>query len=257
MSVIAVCQLKSGGSSTLALTLASAAAAAGRTVTIVEASRNGDLARWANLPGCPRAITVAHCHSILDMERATREALLRGSTVIVDPGTKEDRLRMAARSADIALVPVRFSPLSAYWAAQTERLLRAERELGRPRRHAFVATAISQIPSRIARAMEASLDLSEAERLPAGLALRAAFEAPFQFGGTIFTLGLDTAPGLSRAREDASAVASALGAFARAPAPIVPVERESDLPSWRGLRLADFMSAGRMDPVQTGILQSA
>lgn len=51
---------------------------------------------------------------------------------------------------------------------------------------------------------------SPTPKLARGLAQRAAFEAPFLYGGTIFSLPDALAPGLHRAREDANALACSL-----------------------------------------------
>ncbi|MBC8128822.1 MAG: chromosome partitioning protein ParA, partial [Rhizobiaceae bacterium] len=140
MTVISVCQLKSGGSSTLALTLASVAAAEGRDVLIVDASRNGDLTRWSDLPQRPAGITVVPCKSAADIDRSIRAGKGRSQLVVLDVGTKRERLRVAAGLSDISLIPVRFSPLSAYWASETDRMIRRS-AAGPRRRPVFVATA--------------------------------------------------------------------------------------------------------------------
>ena len=104
--------------------------------------------------------------------------------------------------------PPRFSPLSAHAALATERLLTAEAGKGRRNRDwSLVATAITTIPSRVARLVETIIAESELARLDIGLVLRAAYEAPFLHGGTIFSLSDDIAPGLDRARAEAATLA--------------------------------------------------
>jgi chromosome partitioning protein len=119
-------------------------------------------------------------------------------------------LQAAKRLADTVLIPLRFSPLSAFAAAMTDRLL-AKEPGGASERRCFVATAIAQIPSRIARAVEVEVERSTTERFPIGLAQRAAYEAPFMFGGTVFNLDDGIAPGLARAQDEARAMAAELG----------------------------------------------
>ena len=119
---------------------------------------------------------------------------------------------LAAKLADRTLIPVRFSPLSAYAALATERLLAAETGKGRRNRDwSLVATAITTIPSRVARLVETIIAESELARLDIGLVLRAAYEAPFLHGGTIFSLSNEIAPGLDRARAEAATLAYETG----------------------------------------------
>lgn len=202
MAVIAVGSLRSGGSSTLALTLAGALADAGCSVMLVDAARTPDLVRWSHRPGCPDLITVARCADndrLADLVQAARR---QGRSVVIDAGFKRDRIRAAVELSRMALVPVRFSPLSVAAAIETDRLI-DQMERRKPGGRAFVASAVTPIPSRIARAVEGQLRERRTIRLPAGLSLRAAFEAPFLIGGTVHTLTEDQAPGLVKARAEA------------------------------------------------------
>lgn len=202
MAVIAIGSLRSGGSSTLALTLAGALADAGCSVLVIDAARNPDLVRWSYRPGRPDLISVARCTDNDSLRELALQGRRQGRAVVVDAGFKRDRLRTAFELSNMALVPVRFSPLSVSAAIETDRLF-DQVERRRPRGRAFVATAVTQIPSRIARAVEQQLRERRTVRLPAGLSLRAAFEAPFLMGGTLHTLGDADAPGLDRARGEA------------------------------------------------------
>ena len=209
LPVISIGSVKSAGTSTLVLTLASVAAAADISVMVIDAAPDRDLVTWASKAGRPDRIEVVRCDKPVRIESLVREGLDRRTLVLIDAGTHPETLRMAARLADMVLVPVRFSPLSAQAASATDIFISTETR-GTGKRQAFVATAIAQIPSRIARAVEAQLDARATERLCVGLAQRAAFEAPFMFGGTIFTLGEKQVPGLVRAREEATALGSEL-----------------------------------------------
>ncbi|KAB0680685.1 chromosome partitioning protein ParA [Aureimonas leprariae] len=214
MPVVSIGSAKSAGSSTLTLTLASAAAAAGVPVLVIDAANDGDLVTWAGKQGRPDCVEVVRADKPVKLDALVREGLDRRTLVLIDAGTRPETLRAAARLAETVLIPVRFSPLSAYAATTTDLFLSAETK-NSGKRQAFVATAIAQIPSRIARAVEAQLDMRPTERLPVGLAQRAAYEAPFMYGGTIFTLGERQAPGLRRAQEEAVAVASELNVLQR------------------------------------------
>lgn len=208
--VISIGSVKSAGTSTLALTIASASASTRTPVLLIDAGNTHDLSTWALKPGKPTQIELARCDKAAQLAGLVRQGTKRHSVVIIDASTRPDMLRAAARLAATVLIPLRFSPLSAFAAALTDQLLTKELE-GITTRRCFVATAITQIPSRIARAVEAEVELSKTERFPIGLAQRAAYEAPFMFGGTLFTLNEDIAPGLARAQEEARAVATGLG----------------------------------------------
>ena len=131
------------------------------------------------------------------------------------------------RSARGTVIPVRFSPLSAYAALATERLLAAEVGKGRRNRDwSLVATGVTNIPSRVARLVETIVAESQLAKLDIGLVLRAAYEAPFLHGGTIFSLSDEIAPGLDRARAEAASLAYETGILgaAAAKAPVETVE---------------------------------
>ncbi|KQT42097.1 hypothetical protein ASG43_17525 [Aureimonas sp. Leaf454] len=208
--MISIGSVKSAGTSTLALTIGSASASTRTPVLLIDAGNTRDLSTWASKPGKPTQIEVARCDKTTQLAGLVREGIERRAVVIIDAGTRPDILRAAARLADTVLIPLRFSPLSAFAASLTDELL-ANEVRGTKTRRCFVASAIAQIPSRIARAVEAEVERSTTERLPIGLAQRAAYEATFMFGGTVFTLGENTAPGLDRAQEEAKAMAAELG----------------------------------------------
>ncbi|WP_152045586.1 chromosome partitioning protein ParA [Aureimonas psammosilenae] len=212
LPVISIGSIKSAGTSTLALTIASAAASAGVSVLLVDAGPDGDLSSWAAKPGRPNGIELVQCDKPSRLAALVNDGIDRQMLVVIDAGRTQDMLRAGARVADTVLVPVRFSPLSALAAAATDQFLSLETKDSEIRQ-AFVATAIAQIPSRIARAVEKQMENRPTERLPIGLAQRAAFEAPFMYGGTIFTLTEKQAPGLVRAQAEARALAAELDAL--------------------------------------------
>lgn len=210
--VLSIGSLKTSGSSTLALTLASVANAADIPVVLIDAARDKDLVDWAAKGGRPSRCTVEVADDEMSLERLVRAARRRGEIAIIDAGDNPDLLRAGARLSDRALIPVRFSPLSAYAALATDRLLRLEAGKGRRDRDwAFVASAVTTIPSRVARAIETMIERSETPRLDVGLVHRAAYEAPFYHGGTLFTLGEEHVSGLDRARAEAAQLAHEVG----------------------------------------------
>ena len=212
LPILSVGSLKTSGTTTLALTLASVAAAAEIPVFLIDAARDKDLIGWAQKGDCPAFIHVEAAHDTATLERLVRAARRRGNLAIIDAGDAVGTIRFAARLSDRTLIPVRFSVLSAYAAADTEDMLAADIGQGRiGRDRAFVASAVTAIPSRIARLVDSAVDFSGAARLGTGLMLRAAYEAPFLHGGTIFTLPDSCAPNLDRARAEAASLASEAG----------------------------------------------
>ncbi|RFC66179.1 chromosome partitioning protein ParA [Fulvimarina endophytica] len=210
--VIAIGSLKSSGTTTLALTLAGVVAAANIPILLIDAARDGDATNWAAKASIPAKLRVERETETVEIERLVRGARRRGEAVIIDCGTLPEQLRFAERMADTTLIPVRFSPLSAYAAIETDRLFDETPGIGRPdRKRAFVASAITPIHSRVAKAVEGLIARSTTQRLSVGLSLRAAYEAPFLTGGTLFGLDEADAPGLDRARAEAATLAYAVG----------------------------------------------
>ena len=219
MPVLSIGSLKTSGSTTLALTLAGVAAAADIPVVLIDGARDKDLVDWAARPGRPAGIAVEIADDEMTLERLVRAARRRGELAVIDAGDHAELIRAGARLADRALIPVRFSPLSAYAALATDRLLRAEAGRGRRDRDwAFAASAVTTIPSRIARSIEGMIEQSPTPRLETGLVLRAAYEAPFLHGGTLFNLADDLVPGIDRARVEAATLAYEIGILGHVPA---------------------------------------
>ncbi|MCE7030831.1 chromosome partitioning protein ParA [Jiella avicenniae] len=229
ISVVSVGSLKTAGSSTVVLALASVAAAADIPVLVIDAARDGDLAAWAEQAGRPAKITVERSRDEATIEKLVRAARKRGDLVVIDAGDEAATIRLGAKLSDRAVIPVRFSPVSASYAIETDRLLGKDAGRGRRSRDwCFVASAVATIPSRIARSVEAIIEASETARLPIGLVQRAAYEAPFLFGGTIFTLDEEQAPSLDRARAEAASLAYEIGILGKREGragPAKPVER--------------------------------
>ncbi|KQT66197.1 MULTISPECIES: hypothetical protein [unclassified Aureimonas] len=217
LPVISIGTLKTSGTTTLALTLAGVAAAADIPVVLIDAARDRDIVAWSQKGDRPSKITVESADDETTMERLVRAARRRGDLAIIDAGTSPEAIRSAAKLADRSLIPVRFSPLSAYAAIATDRMLAADLGKGRRGRDwAFTASAVTTIPSRIARVIETVVQQSGTPRLEIGLVLRAAYEAPFLHGGTIFNLADEIAPGLDRARAEAATLAYEIGILGRA-----------------------------------------
>lgn len=213
MTVVTVGSLRSGGTTTLALTLATAVERLGTEVLLIDAARRPDLAHWSERAGCHKGIGVARVTKPRQLEDVVHLGRRSRRLVVIDAGVCDGMLTEAASLSAMAIIPVRFSPLSASAAAETDALFSDAPDGRAPRRRALVATGITSIPSRIARRVERDLVACRSFRLPAGLGLRAAFEAPFLAGGTIYNLTDEDAPGLTSARQDAAAVLSELEMF--------------------------------------------
>ncbi|KQT85936.1 hypothetical protein [Aurantimonas sp. Leaf443] len=214
--VISVGSVKTSGTTTLAMTLAAVAAAAEIPVVLIDASRDRDLLTWSRKTILPPRFTVEATQNEEEMEQLVRAARRRGDAAIIDAGSSVDTIRMAARLSDRSLIPVRFSPVSAAAALLTDTILGAEADLGRRNRtRLFVASAVTHIPSRIARSVEQTVQRSSTPRAGIGLVQRSAYEAPFLYGGTIFTLPVEVAPGLDRARAEAASLAFEIGILGR------------------------------------------
>ncbi|NDV85851.1 chromosome partitioning protein ParA [Aurantimonas aggregata] len=212
LSVISVGSLKASGSATVALTLASVAAAADIPVVLIDAAGQGELAGWAAKAAHPAHLSYEQAADIAAIERALRQARRSGAVAIIDAGEDEATVRAAAGLADRALIPVRFSPISAYSALVTDQMLAADARRDRKAGdRCFVASAITVIGSGVARSIEAIIGTSGTPRLPIGLSQCAAHAAPFALGGTIFTLDDVAAAGLERARVEAARFAQAVG----------------------------------------------
>lgn len=200
----------------MALVLASAVAAAGRSVLLVDAALEPDLLTWSHKGYGTPYLRVRRAADEKQMGALAAEARRRGVCVIIDTGRQPGMIAAGALIADRLIIPVRLSPLPALAAISTDAMLTdAATDWTAPLRRFLVATAIVPIPSRVARAVEAIVASTATPRLPVGLGLRAAYEAPFLGGATLFDLVDEEAPGLFRARQEALSLAAAVGLLDR------------------------------------------
>ncbi len=121
-------------------------------------------------------------------------------------------IRAGARLSDRALIPVRFSPLSAYAALATDRLLATEADKGRRGRDwAFVASAVTTIPSRVARTIEGMIERSATARLEIGLSSAPPTRRPSCMAARSSRSARTSRPALERARTEAATIAYEIG----------------------------------------------
>ncbi|MCK5934568.1 MAG: chromosome partitioning protein ParA [Fulvimarina manganoxydans] len=242
---IAIGTLKSSGSTTLALMIASVVARCERPVTLLDAAPDPDLHLWVRKGFGISDLKVKRVERVKELADMVEDARRRERCVVVDAGREAPMIAQAASICDRFAVPVRLSPASAIAAIGTDRLLDGLKGRARDRgRRLFVANAVTLIPSRVARAVEAIVASSATPRLPIGLSLRAAYEAPFLGGGTLFDLMDEEAPGLARAQSEAFELTAALGLVS----PVRPASlAASDRPSRSETRPAR-PSAARSTP---------
>jgi chromosome partitioning protein len=153
MKIVSLVTQKGGsGKSTLAASLAVAALEAGEKVFVLDADRQGTLARWIERrdnpePGFDRATSTEA------LERAAQVLAGQGfSLVIIDTAGADNPTTTAAiRIADFCLVPARPTPADLEATQPTLEAIQATR-----RKFAFI---LSQAPTRSARVQEAAAAL--------------------------------------------------------------------------------------------------
>src|SRR5215210_3885497 len=132
-AIITVAQQKGGaGKTTLVVQLATALAAEGRHVALVDIDPQGSLTAWMRRrehrspqPSAElRFSMIGGWRLSVELDRLKREADL----ILVDtPPHAEAEAKAAVRAADLVLVPVQPSPLDVWASAATIELARKER----------------------------------------------------------------------------------------------------------------------------------
>ena len=150
MKVLSLVTQKGGsGKSTLAASLAVAAQEAGERVFLLDADRQGTLARWVDRrtnpePAFDNATTLAELEKAVELLASQPYSL-----VIIDTAGADNPTTTAAiRLADFCLVPARPTPADLEATQPTLEAIQATR-----RKFAFV---LSQAPTRSARLTEAA-----------------------------------------------------------------------------------------------------
>jgi chromosome partitioning protein len=170
--IITVAQQKGGaGKTTLLVQLATALAAAGRQVALVDIDPQASLTGWMRLreqrhdakpPGADdtarppplRLATVAGWRVEAEIERLKREV----DAVLVDtPPHAESEAKAAIRGADLVLVPVQPSPADLWASSATVQLARKENRRG--------ALLLNRVPAR-GRVVEETLAAIQREGWP-------------------------------------------------------------------------------------------
>ncbi|AOX18492.1 ParA family protein [Kozakia baliensis] len=214
MSVISFVSSKGGvGKTTAAVVLAGELAAAGKSVTLIDADPNRPLEAWSAIRAIPSTLRIVVDDSVDTIIDTIDNANQLSDFVIVDlEGTATDRIGFAIARSDFVLIPSQGSMLDANEAAKAIRLIRnMERVVGRSIVfRVFFSRVASAIRERTFRDIERQFQVSKIPTLPTALLDRAAYRALFSIGGVLDELGDNEVGGLSAARENSRAFAQAV-----------------------------------------------
>lgn len=132
MHVFAILSLKGGvGKTTSAMYLATAAAASGRPVTVIDADSEHSACRWAEHVALPFQVVAGEPDRLARQVKAARESAPDSVVLIDTPPNSRELLTRAGGLADLALVPVAPTGLEVDRLAPTLELLadlQAQRE---------------------------------------------------------------------------------------------------------------------------------
>ncbi|MBB2157910.1 ParA family protein [Gluconacetobacter diazotrophicus] len=191
MPTIVFASSKGGvGKTTSALTLASVLAANEVPTALIDADPNAPIAKWAErFPSqVPQTLTVRHAlgSKVAELIDGAQEPF-----VIVDlEGSRNVEVSVGLSRADLALIPMKGSQLDADEAANVVQLI-GRQELIFKRKipyRVFFAQTSPVIADKGMRNIKAQLEAAGIPMLKTSMVDRAAFKAPFQLGGTIYSL---------------------------------------------------------------------
>jgi chromosome partitioning protein len=192
MPVIVFASPKGGaGKSTSAVVLATQLAIKGATVTAIDADPNRPLSQWAQMPGCPKNLTVLADVSEATIIETIEDAARRTTFVVVDlEGTASMAVAYAISRADLAIVPTQGSQLDAVEAGKAIKLIRQqERAFGRTIPYAILFTRTNAaIRPRTLQHIREEFKNHNVPSLRTQMQEREAFRAIFSFGGTLESL---------------------------------------------------------------------
>lgn len=196
------------GKSTSALILATTLAARGESVTVIDADPNRPLAAWARLPGRPSNLIVLDDVTEDNVLDTIDQASQRAQHVIVDlEGTASVMVVYAVSRADLVIIPTQGSHLDGRQAARVTRVVTKQEAAFRRRiPYAVLLTRVSAaVESRDLRAIVADMEGQGVPLFRARLVERAAFRAPFRYGGTLSDQDPKQVSGLAAAIANAEA----------------------------------------------------
>jgi chromosome partitioning protein len=192
MPVIVFASPKGGaGKSTSAVILATQLALKGAGVTAIDADPNRPLSQWAQMPGCPKNMTVLADVSEATIIETIEDAARRSTFVVVDlEGTASMAVAYAISRADLVIVPTQGSQLDAIEAGKAVKLIRQqERAFGRTIPYAILFTRTNAaIRPRTLQHIRDEFKNHNVPSLRTQMQEREAFRAIFSFGGTLESL---------------------------------------------------------------------
>ena len=213
--VIAFVSPKGGvGKTTAALTLAAELAhQMEKPVTIIDADPNRPFKRWVDLGRSSPLINVILDDSEETILENIENAKAISRAVIIDlEGTKNMRVSFAVSQADLVIIPMGGSALEANEAGEAIKLIRqTEKGFGRKIDYAILFTKIpAAIVSRNFTDIARQLNAIGIPILGTRLIDREAYKTMFALGKDLYGLTDKEVGGLTKAREDSYAFASAV-----------------------------------------------
>jgi len=201
------------GKTTLALSIAGELAHRGKNVSVVDADPNQPWGRWNSKGAGPKNIKVLVDTAVDGSEIIDNIKLARVSadTVIIDTeGTMNTRAMIAVQAADLVLVPFNPSFEDIYMAAQAVKFIKTMSASGN-REIKFVVVPTQLSPASFGMSKQTSEALAQVRDsghpiLKHSLKRREAFKLQQHYGATVHSLKDSQAPGLEKARLDASNV---------------------------------------------------
>jgi len=215
MATIAFMSPKGGvGKTTSALLLACEFAESGQKVTLIDADPNRPAVRWAQLPGCPKTLTVVSHDGARgedtigdEIDRAARQS----KVVVVDlEGTANLAMAFAIARADLVIIPCQGTQLDAHQAFKAANLVRQQEKVVRHKiPHWVVLTRTSAaIRDRGLRDLKAEIEAAGVKIMAVEIMQRAAFAMVFRYGGCLSGLKDDEVGGVAGARVNLRAYAN-------------------------------------------------
>ncbi len=211
MAVISLVNAKGGvGKTTLGMLLSTELAHQGAKIALIDADPLHWLTRWMNIDGGTENITsrqATQSDVIEEIERASSECHF----VIVDcEGTSSVTSGYAVALSDLILTPIQPSSLDAEGAGEAFKMVSNQSKLLKKRldHWAVLNRTSAAIRTREQKALEAQLNETGVRVLQTRLVERAAFKAPFAYGGGLRQLDPKEVSNVDKAINNAQAFTS-------------------------------------------------
>jgi chromosome partitioning protein len=178
-AIVVMATLKGGsGKSTAAACLAAHCQLAGLRVTVIDADPQGSLMHWQGL-GEPSLDLDVVADTSEDVAQRARDIARRSTLVIIDTAGFRNRTMIEALSvADLAVIPIKASPLDIAAAIETVKLIEevnaTDERRGRPMEYRLLLTQVT-VGSAVARHVRNELTQSGYALFDAELANRVVY----------------------------------------------------------------------------------